>query len=526
MTARPPEPARGRRAPSGAGARLGLLSLSAALTAGAATGREPAASGARVVTLVAFSDYHSHAVPFYSEGRRDQGGIARAVAYLREKRSRPGTLVVSGGDMLNKGTPAWSDEYRCVEWPWLRGLVDAMALGNHDLDYGLEEFERCRASADFPVLAANLVRGDGTPWLGHEGRPYLVRAVSGLRIGFFAVGGPDVQRLVSPAALPPGARWVDAVAAARAVVARLRGEERVHAVVAIGHQLREDDFALARAVPGIDLILGTHAHLRGELTLVPGTSTRYVSPYQYLSYVSEVRLRFEAEGLVAIEGGLVRMDGPEDPAVAAEVARLQRALEAKRPERFAVLGRAAVELSDAGITEGESVIGNWATDVLRGAAGTQAFFATASGFRAALPPGEVTAEAFYSAIPYRNRIVRCRMTGRELAELLAASVARRGSDGFSQTSGVRYVVEGGRPARVQVLSDAANPAAGFAPLDPGASYWVGTTDFQAYVAAGYKELFGAAAGLAKTEIDAHEALLRALGAGPVSASLDGRSGPR
>jgi 5'-nucleotidase len=502
----------------------------AALSAGAAAAavNAPPAADSQVITLVAFSDYHSHAVPFHSEGLAGQGGIARAIAYLRAAKSRPGTLVLSGGDMLNKGTPTWSDEYRCVEWPWLRGLVDAMALGNHDLDYGLEEFERCRASVDFPVLAANLVRADGSPWLGHEGRPYLVRTVSGLRLGFFAVGGPDVQRLVKPEALPPGVRWVDATETARAVVARLRSEERVTAVVAIGHQLREDDFALARAVPGIDLILGTHAHYRGELAVIPGTATRYVSPYQYLAYVSEARLRFESGRLAGIDGGLVKMDAgrPEDPAVAAEVARLQRALEVKRPERFAVLGRAAVELSDAGLADGESVIGNWATDLLRAAVGTQAFLATASGFRGAIPPGDVTAESFYAAVPYGNRLVRCRMTGRQLLDLLATSVSKRGSDGFSQASGLRYVVEDGRPSGVQVMRDAANPAAGFAPLDPGASYSVGATDFQAYVAAGYKEIFGAAAGLVKTEIDLHETLLHALRAGPASARLDGRSGAR
>ena len=30
------------------------------------------------VTILHFSDYHSHAVPFYDDGRVGQGGIARA----------------------------------------------------------------------------------------------------------------------------------------------------------------------------------------------------------------------------------------------------------------------------------------------------------------------------------------------------------------------------------------------------------------------------------------------------------------
>lgn len=485
---------------------------------------EPAAPHRSEARLLAFSDYHSHALPFYSEGAPGQGGIARAVAYLKAARARPGTLVVSGGDMLNRGTPAWSDEHRCVEWPWLGGLVDAMALGNHDLDYGYEEFERCRASAGFPVLAANLLREDGAPFLVVGGKPYLVKNVAGVRIGLFAVGGPDVQRLIKRENLPPGARWADAVETARGVVRALRASEKVSAVLLIGHELREDDLALAAAVPGIDVVLGSHAHYKGQLQLIPGTSTWYVSPYQYLSYVSELRLGFERGRLTRVEGGLVKMDAarPEDPEIAAKVAALQRALVAKRPERFALLGRAAVELSDAGVSQGESVIGNWATDLLRAAASAHAFFATASGFRAAIPPGDVTLEAFMAAIPYTNEVVTAQLTGAQLRDWLAFAVSRRGSDGFSQESGLRYTLRDGQPREIQVLKDPADPRAGFAPLDPDATYRVATTDFQAFEAAGYKERLAQAANVKRTGIDVHAVLTAALAAGPVAAALDGR----
>src|SRR5262245_8484643 len=110
-----------------------------ALLLAAATAAPPSPT----LTVIGFSDYHSHALLFRSERRDGQGGIARAIAYLREARSRGPALVLSGGDMLSAGSPAWSDEHRCVEWPWLAGLVDATALGNHDLDYGWRELDAC-----------------------------------------------------------------------------------------------------------------------------------------------------------------------------------------------------------------------------------------------------------------------------------------------------------------------------------------------------------------------------------------------
>src|SRR6185436_473400 len=146
-----------------------------------------AAAGVRAqtVTLLHFSDYHSQAVPFYGDRGPEQGGIARAIHYLRAEKSR-GALVFSGGDTINKGAPAWSDKFGCAEWPWLNGIVDAMAFGNHDADYGLDAFERCRKSVTYPILSAN------TPGFTR----YVVLTAKGKRIGVFALAGADFPRLV------------------------------------------------------------------------------------------------------------------------------------------------------------------------------------------------------------------------------------------------------------------------------------------------------------------------------------------
>jgi 5'-nucleotidase / UDP-sugar diphosphatase len=482
----------------------------------------PACQTTRTVTLVGMTDYHSHAVPFYSEGEPGQGGVARALAYLREAKAGPDTLGVSGGDTLNKGVPTWSDEYGCVEWPWFNGVLDVMALGNHDLDYGAEAFERCRASAEYPLLCANLVGAEGAPYLQVEGKPYLVKEVGGVRLGFFAVAGPDMQRLVKAEHLPAGTRWTDATEAARAVVRALREEEHVDAVVLLGHQLREDDEALARAVPGIDVIMGSHSHQKVELGVLPGTSTWYLSPYQYLAYLSEVRLRFRGGRLERVEGGLVKLDGTkrEDARTAAEVARLQRALVEKRPERFEVLGRLGRPLRDEGLTTGEAEVGRWATEVWRRAAGAHAFFALSASFRGGLPAGEVTVEDFYGAIPYRNFLVTAELTGAQLLDWVALSESKRGTDGYSQRSGVLYEVEDGRPVRLRVLKDPAHPEAGVEPVVPEATYRVATLDFQAFVAAGYKEALSRAAHVRRTELNAHTLLMDALRNG----STDSRAG--
>jgi len=102
-------------------------------------------------------------------------------------------------------------------------------------------------------------------------------------------------------------------------------------------------------------------------------------------------------------------------------------------------------------------------------------------------------------------------------------VSRAGSDFFSQVSGVRFKIVDGQAADIQLLKDAANPSAGYGPLDSAATYTVATTDFQGKFAGGYKDIFAAASfrdtGIAdirdvvRDQIKAHS---------PVSAALDGR----
>ena len=76
---------------------------------------------------------------------------------------------------------------------------------------------------------------------------------------------------------------------------------------------------------------------------------------------------------------------------------------------------------------------------------------------------------------------------------------------------------------MEVLKDPAAPEKGYAPLDPAADYWVGTTDYQAGNVDGYREIFQAGSQGVFGTTDVHQTLLNALRNGPVSTALDGRT---
>lgn len=389
------------------------------------------------VTLLHFSDYHSHALPFYTdEGER--GGIARAAGYLRAQK-RAGALVFSGGDTMNRGAPAWSDKYQCAEWRWWNRIVDAMALGNHDVDYGREAFESCRAQVRYPILSANTSGFRGT----------AVYDVRGARIGVFAVAGEDFAKLVQL----PGLTFGDPVAAAREAVRVLRDELHADAVVMIGHQETDADYELARAVPGIDVIFGTHSHLKRDLVQISGTTTSFLSPSQYLTYISRVELTIADGRVKSVRGGLIPVDDamPVDARIARRVAKMQRDLERDPRYRdlFAVIGRLDAPLS----TE---ALGRRAVEIMRDVAEADVAFSTKSSFRQPLPAGPLTMEVLRAAMPYDNEIVVCRLSGAQLQRVLDATGPE------SYTTG---------------------PDA----IDPSRDYRVATTDYVANVA--YKDVF-------------------------------------
>jgi 5'-nucleotidase len=452
------------------------------------------------VTMLHFSDYHSHALPFYSEARPNQGGIARAIGYL-QRAKKAGALVFNGGDMLNQGSPAWSDKYDCREWPWLDGIVDAMAFGNHDGDYGRAQLDRCRTEIHYPLLSANTTIDD------EPLRSYVVLTRGSLRIGVFAVAGSDFPSLVKT----KGLHFTDSVKTARDVVRLLREAEKVDAVVSIGHESIDDDFALARAVPGIDVIFGTHSHLKREFQKIAGTSTYFISPFQYLTYISRVDLVFRGHTLTGVQGRLVRVDDSLTPnaTIAAEVGAMQQELE--QDPRFAPLfrtiGRAAKPIAADGQLTQDSALGDLVMDVVRDAAKADVAISTSSSFRQSIDAGPITMEELRAALPYDNEIVVYELTRAQLDAVLAFSASRINTDFFSQLAGTRITVANGETTST---------------LPEQATYRVATTDYLARVAPGYRELFAGVAahptGLrirdeVRKHLEAHS---------PVTATRDGR----
>ncbi|MGZ7032109.1 MAG: 5'-nucleotidase C-terminal domain-containing protein, partial [Thermoanaerobaculia bacterium] len=213
---------------------------------------------------------------------------------------------------------------------------------------------------------------------------------------------------------------------------------------------------------GIDVIFGTHSHRKDELLQIPGTTTWFISPFQYLTYVSRIVMTFEGHRLTQVSGGLVPVDVsiPEDREVAARVATLQHEL-ASDP-KYAELFRPIGVLDPA---MDVLAVGTKTVQIMRQVSDADVAISTVSSFRQAIPSGPLTMEELRAALPYDNEIVVAELSGASLQKVL--DLARDGVDGGAYIDGLPKV-------------------------DPARLYRVATTDYMARIAAGYRDAFAGA----------------------------------
>ncbi|MEK6579093.1 MAG: bifunctional metallophosphatase/5'-nucleotidase, partial [Bdellovibrionota bacterium] len=294
-----------------------------------------------------------------------------------------------------------------------------------------------------------------------------------------------------------------------------------------GHNSYNEDIALAKAVPGIHLILGTHSHIKENLALIPGTQTWMASPYQFLSYVSHLELRFRDGGISGITGDLVRMDStlPEAADIKKRVDANEQLLRADPlfSARFKKIGSIDYNISNSSHYSIESELGNWTMDILRAKAKAHIAVSTASSFRSEIQKGDLTTENVLESLPFQNQTVVLEMKGHEIRFLFEMSLKKRGTDSFLQFSGVKVVAKNTSIKQIQILKEPTEPELGYTPILDGETYSVAMTNYLADVAIDYRSVLGAIKDRDNKNFTVNQAVIDALSStAPARPRLDGR----
>lgn len=220
---------------------------------------------ASTITILHTNDTHSQVEPI-EKGKRDGNlaGYARRMGFIQQERIvSPELILVDAGD-FSQGTPYFNFYHGRVEVDALNQMgYDAVTLGNHEFDNGVDTLAAVLKDAQFAVLSANYdVRN--TPLEGIV-QPYTILTRAGVRVGILGVG-VDPTGLISERNFAP-VRYLDPITSVQHVASELKNRYHCDVIICISHlgteyanAQRVSDVQLAKATRYIDVIVGGHTH--------------------------------------------------------------------------------------------------------------------------------------------------------------------------------------------------------------------------------------------------------------------------
>jgi len=211
------------------------------------------------VTILHTNDTHSQIEP----KANDQGGYARRMGLIRQEREADrGLLLVDAGDFC-QGTPYFNFYHGRIEIDAMNRMgYDAVALGNHEFDNGLDTLAEVLKGAKFPIVCANY-DFTGTA-LERIVKPYTIVRRGALKIGIFGLGC-DPKGLIADKNFLP-AVYIDPYEVAQKTVDELRAKH-CDLVVCLSHMGTYSkpgdvvsDVEMVKRTRGIDVVIGGHTH--------------------------------------------------------------------------------------------------------------------------------------------------------------------------------------------------------------------------------------------------------------------------
>jgi 5'-nucleotidase len=216
------------------------------------------------LSILHTNDVHSRLDPFPMDGSRNQGlgGVAARAGLIQQIRNQADqVLLLDAGDIF-QGTP-YFNLYKGE--PEIKAMskmgYDAVTMGNHDFDAGLENFATQLQHANFPVVICNY-DFTGTP-MEFKYKPYITLQKGKQKIGILGVG-IELDGLV-PENLYGKTVYKNPIELANINAERLK-QEKCDFIICLSHlgdkyeENKVSDEILAKECYDIDLIIGGHTH--------------------------------------------------------------------------------------------------------------------------------------------------------------------------------------------------------------------------------------------------------------------------
>ncbi|MCP1290625.1 bifunctional UDP-sugar hydrolase/5'-nucleotidase UshA [Chromobacterium sp. S0633] len=467
------------------------------------------------ITILHTNDHHGRFWP-NSDGEYGLAAQKTLVDQVRAEVKADGgyMLLLSGGD-INTGVP--ESDLQDAE-PDFRGMsrigYDAMAVGNHEFDKPVPVLMKQRKWINFPMLSANIYQ-DGKRMFD----PYAMFNLGGVRVAVLGLTTDDTAKMVNPEQVK-GIEFRSPIAEAGKLVPELRQQaDIVIAATHMGHYTdgqhgvnAPGDVEMARAVKGLDLIVGGHsqnpvcmkAENQRDDAYVPGAPCApdrqngawIVQAHEWGKYVGRADFEFRNGKLklskyqlipVNLKKSVKGADGKDQKVpytqLIEEDGKLRNFLQSYQNKGQAALdvpvGRTSAKLDgDRGVVRSQPTnLGVFVSRVMMDKVKADFAVSNSGGIRDSLPAGAINYRDVLKVFPFGSTLAYVDLDGREALDYLkAAARMTPGAGAFGQFAGVKLSIVGGELRQALI---------GGQPIDPAKTYRMAINSFIAAGGDGY-----------------------------------------
>jgi 5'-nucleotidase len=211
------------------------------------------------------NDTHSQVEPTEKSSSKtaDMGGYARRMGVINQIREQEKNVILLDAGDFSQGTPYFNFYNGRVEIDALNKMkYDAITVGNHEFDNGIDTLAVILAKANMPILSSNY-QVDSTPIMGLI-QPYMILKKAGLKIGIMAINVEPKGLIIE--SNYKGLVFKNALQSAIDMSTFLKKEKKCEVIICLSHLGADttkneiNDFEIAHKTRYIDVIIGGHSH--------------------------------------------------------------------------------------------------------------------------------------------------------------------------------------------------------------------------------------------------------------------------
>lgn len=406
---------------------------------------------------------------------RGRGGFPKLAAIVKQERARGAPMLFChAGDCFSPSLMSGFDKGEHIVA--LTNLIepDVFVPGNHEFDFGKDEYLKRMGESRFPYFGANVTQSDGSPVPGMKGS--RIYEFGGVKVGLVGL----VMEEVPDVSFPGDLKFGSVMGTLRREVEALRAKG-ADILVAVTHTERQVDREIV-ASRLVDILLTGHDH---DLAITFDGKTVMVESNEEGNFVTavDVTVNVKGEGLQrevswtpsfrVHDSAKVEPDEGVARVVAAYETTLAGVLDvAVAKNEYPLDSRTRI------IRSSETPTGNMIADALREMTGAEVALINSGAIRgnAYFPPEtNIRRRELLSELPFANISVLLDLSGTELIAVLehALSSMPDPQGRFPQVAGMRisYSRQASVGRRIRAIT------IGDLPLDPARRYRVGTTHF-------------------------------------------------